>query len=38
MWNMVKVALLSTAMVLVTIFILNRFPFTQGLVKSALNP
>jgi hypothetical protein len=36
--SMLKTALLTTLIVLVTIFALNRIPFTKELVQAALKP
>jgi hypothetical protein len=35
---LIKTALLTTVLVLATIFLLNKIPFTSGIVKSALTP
>lgn len=35
--KMVKVALMSTGLVLITIFLLRKIPFTSALVNQALN-
>jgi hypothetical protein len=34
--GLLKTALITTAIVLITLFILNRVPFTRDLVKAAL--
>lgn len=36
--SLIKSALMATALVLVTVFVLNKIPFTSALVQSALKP
>jgi len=37
-WNFITGALVTTALVLVTIYFLNRFGVTKALVQTAINP
>jgi len=36
--SLIKSALIATVLVLVTVFLLNRIPFTSGIVQAALKP
>jgi hypothetical protein len=36
--TLIKTALVTTVLVLLTVFLLNRIPFTSGLVQAAIKP